>query len=196
MKTRVLFLLIVFLSVISSVVAQVHVKGYYRKDGTYVKSHYRSSPDGNPYNNYSYPGNYNPYTGVTAKGSEEAYLRNYYRVYRTTPGYNYNYASYERLLRQTNYSNLKSNNSYVVNNPISNSTIGYIEPVRGTRMFHIFDVDKKRIGYIKTNKRGNRFSVHTLGGEVISTNKKNITKSIVGAIVLTSVLVVGILAAG
>ena len=63
-------------------------------------------------------------------------------------------------------------------------------------MFHIFDVDKKRIGYIKTNKRGNRFSVHTLGGEVISTNKKNITKSIVGAIVLTSVLVVSILAAG
>src|SRR5690606_33588714 len=133
----------------------------YRKDGTYVKSHYRSSPDGNPYNNYSYPGNYNPYTGVTAKGSEEAYSRNYYRVYRTTPGYNYNYASYERLLRQANYSNLKCNNSSVVNNPISTSTTGYIERARGTRMFPIFYVAKTRIRYIKTNKRGNRFSVHT-----------------------------------
>ncbi len=57
--------------------SQVHVKGYYRKDGTYVKPHYRSNPDGNPYNNWSYPGNTNPYTGKTATGNTDTYLNNY-----------------------------------------------------------------------------------------------------------------------
>ena len=58
--------------------AQVAVKGYYRKNGTYVQPHMRSSPDGNPYNNYSYPGNTNPYTGKIATGNPDTYLNNYY----------------------------------------------------------------------------------------------------------------------
>jgi hypothetical protein len=57
---------------------QVHVRGYYRKDGTYVQPHVRSAPDGNPYNNYSYPGNYNPNTGKVTSGDPDAYLRRYY----------------------------------------------------------------------------------------------------------------------
>lgn len=47
----------------SSASAQVQVDGYWRKDGTYVEPHYRSSPDGNTLNNYSTKGNTNPYTG-------------------------------------------------------------------------------------------------------------------------------------
>lgn len=43
-----------------------------------MRGHYRSSPDGNPYNNYSFPGNYNPNTGEVSSGSAESYLRNYY----------------------------------------------------------------------------------------------------------------------
>jgi hypothetical protein len=43
--------------------ARVSVKGYYRKDGTYVKPHYRSDPDGSKTNNWSYCGNVNPTTG-------------------------------------------------------------------------------------------------------------------------------------
>lgn len=42
----------------------VSVKGYYRKDGTYVQPHMRSSPDGSFYNNWSTKGNINPYTGA------------------------------------------------------------------------------------------------------------------------------------
>jgi hypothetical protein len=38
------------------------IQGYYRKDGAYVQPHQRSSPDGNPLNNYGFPGNYNPNT--------------------------------------------------------------------------------------------------------------------------------------
>ena len=58
--------------------AAVRVRGYFRKNGTYVQPHYRSNPDGNPYNNWSFPGNTNPYTGKTATGNPDTYLRNYY----------------------------------------------------------------------------------------------------------------------
>ena len=57
---------------------RVKVRGYYRKDGTYVSPHYRSAPDGNLYNNYSYPGNYNPNTGKTTTGDPLKYLERYY----------------------------------------------------------------------------------------------------------------------
>ena len=43
--------------------SDVYVRGHYRSDGTYVQPHYRSAPDENPYNNYSYPGNVNPHAG-------------------------------------------------------------------------------------------------------------------------------------
>lgn len=45
---------------------------------TFVDSYYRSDSDANPYNNYSFPGNTNPYTGKTATGKAETYLSNYY----------------------------------------------------------------------------------------------------------------------
>jgi len=41
----------------------VHVRGYTKKNGTYVQPHYRSRPDGNVFNNWSTQGNTNPYTG-------------------------------------------------------------------------------------------------------------------------------------
>lgn len=62
--------------IIEKAEAAVKVKGYYRKDGTYVRPHYRSNPDGNPYNNWSFPGNTNPYTGETATGDPSTYLKN------------------------------------------------------------------------------------------------------------------------
>ena len=43
--------------------SEVKVRGYYRKNGTYVAPHYRSSPDGNFGNNWSTKGNVNPHTG-------------------------------------------------------------------------------------------------------------------------------------
>src|SRR6266481_9066156 len=65
--------------------AQVRVRGYYRKDGTYVQPHTRTSPDGNPYNNYSFPGNYNPNTGMITPGNPETYLRRYYSMRSNGP---------------------------------------------------------------------------------------------------------------
>lgn len=73
--------------------AATWVNGYTRSNGTYVSGHYRSSPDGNPYNNWSYPGNTNPYTGKTATGNSSTYLNNYYGNNNSTsyslPSYNY-----------------------------------------------------------------------------------------------------------
>ena len=43
--------------------ADVHVRGYYRNNGTYVQPHYRSDPDGSRSNNWSTYPNVNPYTG-------------------------------------------------------------------------------------------------------------------------------------
>ena len=34
------------------VAGDVYVAGYYRRDGTYVRPHVRSAPDGNCWNNY------------------------------------------------------------------------------------------------------------------------------------------------
>lgn len=41
----------------------VRVRGYYRKDGTYVRPHYRSRQNGNFWDNYSTSPNINRYTG-------------------------------------------------------------------------------------------------------------------------------------
>ena len=55
------------------------------KNGTYVQPHYRSNPDGNPYNNWSFPGNVNPHTGKVATGNPETYIRNYYGLRSGNP---------------------------------------------------------------------------------------------------------------
>ncbi len=41
----------------------VHVRGYFKKDGTYVAPHYRSAPNTTTQDNWSTKGNVNPYTG-------------------------------------------------------------------------------------------------------------------------------------
>ena len=66
----------------------VYVDGYYRSNGTYVQGYYRTCPDSNPYNNYGYPGNYNPNTGRTSPGSAWSYLDSYYGS-----GYGWGYGS-------------------------------------------------------------------------------------------------------
>lgn len=54
----------------------VSVKGYYRKDGTYVRPHHRSSPDGDVSNNY---------------GRASSQQRQQYQSLPTLPSYNNDY---------------------------------------------------------------------------------------------------------
>lgn len=61
-----LLLVLTILSTVSiSVFAteQTRVRGYTKKDGTYVPSYERTKPDGSKTNNFSTKGNTNPYTG-------------------------------------------------------------------------------------------------------------------------------------
>jgi hypothetical protein len=62
---RIFLALLLAALLCSTAAAQVKVRGYTRKDGTYVRPHVRSNPDGNFANNWSTKGNINPYTGKT-----------------------------------------------------------------------------------------------------------------------------------
>ena len=51
MRKTLLLTIVLVLGWLSLAMAQVWVNPYTRKDGTHVEGHYRSNPDGNPYNN-------------------------------------------------------------------------------------------------------------------------------------------------
>lgn len=63
MKKIVFAMLIACIS--ASAFAQVRVRGYTRKDDTYVAPHVRTSPNQTRSDNWSTRGNVNPYTGRT-----------------------------------------------------------------------------------------------------------------------------------
>ena len=58
-----LFASLALLVMASTVLGDVYVRGGYREDGTYVRPHYRSDPDGDFSNNWSTYPNVNPYNG-------------------------------------------------------------------------------------------------------------------------------------
>lgn len=86
---------LLFCGLCEQVLGQVHVRGYTRKDGTYVSSYVRSRPDGNFYNNWSTVGNVNPYTGKrgTHRTPPAGYGSSRGRSSNTDSGYSnpYNY---------------------------------------------------------------------------------------------------------
>jgi len=65
MKTKQLWigLAVLLLSFCLNSSAAVHVRGYTKKDGTYVQPHERSAPNHTKADNWSTKGNVNPYTG-------------------------------------------------------------------------------------------------------------------------------------
>lgn len=85
MKLAIVFALTV--SVIGTAAdAQTRVRGYVKRDGTYVAPHVRSSPNRSTYDNWSTRGNTNPYTGQA--GTQEPSYRPStptYRPYSSQP---------------------------------------------------------------------------------------------------------------
>jgi hypothetical protein len=69
-----------------------YVRGYTRKDGTYVQPYHRTAPDSNPWNNYSTQGNVNPYTGKS--GSVDPYSTPSPSPYNLPNNFNNNYNPY------------------------------------------------------------------------------------------------------
>ncbi len=62
--------------------ADVNVNGYYRSNGTFVQPHRRSSPNNSIYDNYSYPGNYNPNQGSSTPSYSSPTQRKTYGGYQ------------------------------------------------------------------------------------------------------------------
>lgn len=73
----------------TSAIGQIRVRGYVKKDGTYVAPHYRSAPNRSKSDNYSTRGNYNPYTGEAGKTKPD------YETTYVAPAYHAPAARYE-----------------------------------------------------------------------------------------------------
>jgi len=63
MNFKKIFLILIIGLFSTTSFADISVQGYHKKDGTYVKPHYRSNPDSTTNNNWSTKGNINPHTG-------------------------------------------------------------------------------------------------------------------------------------
>jgi len=102
------FILLTFFNLIISQIlfSQVKVSGYTKKNGTYVEPYFRSSPNSNPYDNYSFPGNTNPYTGKTSTGNPDTYLENYYNKSSGSK----NYGSTLNNYTSPNYNQINNSN--------------------------------------------------------------------------------------
>jgi len=83
---KLIFALIA-LSISSAAIADTYVKGHVTKNGTYVEPHFRSSPNGSKFDNYSTQGNSNPYTGK--QGNNDPYALPEIKSYSPPPTYQY-----------------------------------------------------------------------------------------------------------
>ena len=92
-----------------------YVSGYVKSNGTYVRGHYRTCPDSSPYNNYSFPGNYNPNSGRITGGSRNSYIDNYY-----------SYSSYSPRAYTSSSSSLYGSSGSSLYGPSSSSLYGSV----------------------------------------------------------------------
>jgi len=74
-----LTLALILLAPLAAWAGETYVDGYYRKDGTYIAPHWRSTPDSSYNNNWSTWPNINPHTGQ--QGTREP------KVYDVNPSY-------------------------------------------------------------------------------------------------------------
>lgn len=58
-----LLMVISIFGAVSTAYADTHVRGHFRKDGTYVRPHYRSDRNNTVRDNWTHRGNINPHTG-------------------------------------------------------------------------------------------------------------------------------------
>lgn len=101
----------------------VYVNGYYKKNGTYVESHYRTSPNNTKEDNYSTKGNVNPYNGKKGYKTGDEYYSNYNSTYYIDNEVN-NYSKTENSNQEIQYYENKNEktNSYSPYKIISIST--------------------------------------------------------------------------
>jgi len=97
MKKAIFTTIIILFAAASFAQRPVHVRGYYRSNGTYVQSHYRTAPNHTVSDNWSTVGNRNPYTGQagtrysSSNYSSNNYSRSTYSSYPSPSSYRVTY---------------------------------------------------------------------------------------------------------
>jgi hypothetical protein len=119
----VLLLLSTWLLIVKPCLGDTYVRGYVKKNGTYVAPHFRSSPNRTTLDNWSTKGNINPYTGKI--GSKNIYdgLLHITKPLKTTS------LSNQRLSNQSATIGIVSKD---VNNKISFNKTHYVPNIVGT----------------------------------------------------------------
>jgi hypothetical protein len=166
-KIRLFLIAIILLVQFSASIAQVHVNGYYRKNGTYVQPHYRSSPNLTKMDNWSTKGNVNPYTGrVGTKNVYENPNQNY-NAPITNEIYSGNYNN--NLRHITNVSLLDYTPKPIYNNDRSiwgYSIIYYSDDY--TISFWIYNDSNKYIGRQTKDLRNNVWYTYDIEDNVVN----------------------------
>jgi hypothetical protein len=67
MKTLRTIAAIICIGISGATYSDTWVDGHYKRDGTYVPGHFRSSPNTTNWDNYTTQGNRNPYTGESGR---------------------------------------------------------------------------------------------------------------------------------
>lgn len=110
MMQRYLSLLILLFISTFALAKDVYVKGYTRSDGTHVRGHYRSAPDGTINNNFSTKGNVNPYTGKEGWiPRESSTTSSYYTSSSSSPSYASNSSRSDNTSSTINLPIIKTN---------------------------------------------------------------------------------------
>lgn len=115
MKNLIVFIFVLFLSLTGN--CQVHVNGYTKSNGTYVAPYVRSNPNSTRTDNYSYPGNTNPYTGKAATGNSEAYSNKNNRGSSPSEIWIKGYYKNDGTYVNGHWRTIRNNNPYNQNNP-------------------------------------------------------------------------------
>ncbi|MEC5157254.1 hypothetical protein [Chryseobacterium sp. MP_3.2] len=167
MKNLYIFILLL-ISIFSF--SQVQVKGYYRKNGTYVRPHVRTAPNSTVTDNYSYqsnnyssnrtsstPSTYNYYNSSTNSNSEKIWVNGYYRKDGT-------YVSgYYRNRNKPTSNNYSSSNSNTAKKYTSNNYTGTKKYINTTKVNfrRTPDLSDNIIGELEYNDE--IISISTLG---------------------------------
>ena len=146
-KIILLFFLAIFFCLSS--IAQtnsnhVKVKGYYKKNGTYVQPHYRTAPNSTKNDNFSTVGNTNPYTGKPGWINRD---NNYNTLYYTD--YTYSPKTYKEPYVNPK---IKYPDRIYVEDEYGNDTT-YLKML-DKRTFGIYDLKDELILYLVINHRG------------------------------------------
>ena len=123
----------------------VKVKGYYKKNGTYVQPHYRTAPNSTKNDNFSTVGNTNPYTGQAGWIEPDNKINT---LYSTT--YTYKPKTKVNALEK-NYETIYKDRIYVEDEYGIKSL--YLK-VADKRTFGIYNLKNELILFLVINHRG------------------------------------------